>query len=439
MNLYSLSFLYLFLPASVLVYYTAPARARNAVLVFISLAFYALAEPRYLPLLVGSVLFDYACCHTMGHVSAPVRKGLMAIVLIKNALLVMFLSRFSASRELWRPLGVMVYALTSLGYVADVYTRRVECERNLTRFALFCVLFVKLPAGPLLRWEQMDAQLRKRKPSLAQIGEGVILYLQGLAKKILLGNQITAVYDQLAAFSVSEQSVVSTWMMTAALAFAVYFNLSALCDMARGLGKIFSFDLPRNFYYPYQSRNVTEFISRFNITVSDFFTEYLPRRLQEKTGTSMVLGIAFVTLFWSLWFGFKVNFIIWGLYFVFFQLMEKLWLGTLLDKLPVFFTRIYTFAVVLLSFVVFAGNSVDDSIGYIMAMLGLGGQAFSTDSAMYLVSSSYVLLLFAFVLCTSLADSCLKTLRRHTPAFATLLGLTLNAALLVLSTAFLLI
>lgn len=436
MNLYSLTFLYLFLPLSTVAYYLVPARAKNGMLLLISLAFYTLAQPEYLLLMVASVLFDYLCCRMMEQASEPVRRALMVVVLVKNALLVVLLSHFSANRELWRPLGVMIYALTSLGYTADVYRCKVQCEHNLIDFALFCVLFVKLSAGPLVRWNQLEDQIKNRKPSLSQIGQGVGLYLQGLAKKVLLGNQMTALYDQLAAFPVSEQSVVSTWMMTAALAFAVYFNLSSLCDMARGLGKMFSIELPQNFYYPYQSRSVTEFVSRFNITVSDFYMEYLPDRLRGKSGASMVLGIAAVTLFWGVWFGFKVNFIIWGLYFVLFQLLEKLGLGTLLEKLPVLFTRIYTFSVVLLSFVIFAGNSVDDSLGYILAMLG--GRVFSTNSAMYIASSSYLLLLIAILLCTSLISTGLKLLRKHTPTFAGLLGIAINACLLVMSTAFLL-
>ncbi|WP_343253212.1 MBOAT family O-acyltransferase [Ligaoa zhengdingensis] len=463
MNLYSLSFIYLFLPLSVFVYYLTPARAKNAILVLISLCFYALAEPRYLPLMVGSVLLDYAACRGMewldgiagvedgdpggarrrflGLTAPSARTALMLLVLVKNAGLVVLLSHFTQNRELWRPLGVLIFAVTSLGYALDVYRYETPCEHNLIDFSLFCVLFTKLPAGPLVRWNEMKAQMGSRRPSLSLISEGAILYIQGLSKKVLLGNQMTAIYDQLAALPRSQLSVVSAWLMTAALALAVYFNLSSLCDMARGLGKMFSIELPRNFYYPYQSRSVTEFVGRFNSTVSSFFSAYLPEkwRSSQRSGAETVFSVAVVTLFWGVWFGFRVNYIIWALYFVLFQLLELLGVGSFLKKLPALFSRIYTFAVVLLSFVIFAGNNVDQSMRYFTTMLGIGGPKLYTDRAMYIASSNYVLLIIAFVLCTSLCDMGLRWLRKKVPVFSEILGMIVNVALLVISTAFLLV
>jgi len=443
LNLYSLTFIYLFLPLSVLVYYATPKRAKNAILVLISLSFYTMAEPKYLPLMVGSVLFDYCASRLIESFDTKekVRKVLMLFVLIKNALLVILLSSFTQNRELWRPLGVMIYAITSLGYTLDVYKRETQCEHNLIDFALFCVLYVKLPAGPLVRWNELRDQIKDRRPSLSMISDGVVLYIQGLAKKVIIGSTMTSIYDRLAAFTPSEQSVVSSWLMTAALAFAIYFNLSSLCDMARGLAKIYSIELPRNFCYPYQSRSITEFVSRFNITVSNFFRAYLPERLRDAplTGTAMVLNIGIVTLFWGVWFGFRVNFIIWGLYFVLFQLLEQLGLGTTLKKIPVLFSRLYTFAVVLLSFVIFAGNNVDQSIRYFTTMLGLGNPKLYTDPAMYIASSNYILLILACIFCTNLASTILAKLRKKVPVFSELLSSVLNAVLLLLSTAFLLV
>lgn len=426
-----------------LLYYAAPNRAKNAVLVLISLGFYALAEPRYLPLLVASVLADYLCARLMELFDnrPRVRAALFLLTLGKAVWMVASLSHFTQNRELWEPLGVLIYAVTSVGYCADVFRRQIRCEHNLVDFALFSVLFCKLPAGPLVRWEKFSPQLKGRKPSLSMLGEGLFLYLQGLAKKILLGNNMTQLYDQLAAIRMENQSLVSAWMMTAALAFAIYFNLSSLCDMARGLGRMFSLELPRNFYYPYQSRGVGEFVSRFNITVTSFFDAYLPERLrgEKHTGVDMVLHIAVLTLLWGAWFGFGVNYIIWALYFVLFQLLEKLGLGAIIEKIPALFARIYTFAVVLLSFVIFAGNNVDQSIGYFMAMLNLGGPKFATDDALYIASSNYILLLIAFALCTTFVDTALKKLRKRTPVFCSLFEVALGAALLALSTAFLLV
>ena len=437
MNLYSLTFLYLFLPTSVVVYHITPRRVKNAVLLLISLAFYTLAEPKCLVLLAGSVLFDYACCLLMEYSGrkSRVSRAAMLFVLVKNLAMVAFLSSFTQNRELWRPLGLMVCLVTSLGYVLDVYLGNCECEHNLIDFALFCLLFCKLPAGPLVRWEELHGQLKGREASLSQIGDGIVIFIQGLAKKVIVGAGMTALYEQL---RVLEQSLLSSWLMTAALALGVYFNLSALCDMARGVGKMFSFELPRNFYYPYQSRSVTEFVGRFNITVTRFFSAYVsPQQLAMRPEQARVVALILSTCVWGLWFGFRVNFIIWGLYFVLFQLLEQLGIGRLLQQVPALFARIYTFAVVLISFVIFSGNNVSQSLYYIGAMLGRTRSA--TNQAVYLASSNYVLLALGLILCTSLAHMGLRWLRARVPAFSTLLGIFLNLTLVVLSTAFLLI
>lgn len=443
MNLYSLTFIYMFLPFSVLAYYIMPKRLKNATLVFISLVFYTLAEPSYLPFIVCSVLADYIVFRVMERyeTNTALRRALMLAVLIKTAVFVVALSAFTPNRELWRPLGVMVYAVTSFGYGMDIYNGEAKMEHNIIDFALFCVLFVKLPAGPLVRWNDIKAQIKKPKASLTLISEGVVLYIQGLAKKVLIGGNMTAVYDQLAGLPRSGQSVVSSWMTVVTLAFAVYFNLSSLCDMARGLGKMFSIELPRNFYYPYQSRNITEFVGRFNITVTDFFRAYMPQKWRDENakGKEMVYGLAAVTLLWGAWFGFKVNFIIWALYFVLFQLLEKLGLGAFLAKIPSLLSRVYTFSVVLLSFVIFAGNSVDQSVGYFKTMLNIGAPQLYTDKAMYILSGNYMLLLLAFVLCTSLVNMLMVKLRHKVPTFSALLSMALNAGLLLLSTTFLVV
>lgn len=438
MNIDSLTFLYLFLPVSVAVYHLTPQRAKNAVLLGISLVFYTLAQPTYLVLLAGSVLFDYACgllMEELGRRSVASRAA-VAFVVVKNLALVALVSSLTQNRELWRPLGLMVCLITSLGYVLDVYNGSCECEHNVVDFGLFCLLFCKLPAGPLVRWQELRGQLKERRPSLTQIGDGIVLFIQGLAKKVIVGAGMTALYEQL---RVLEQSLLSSWLMTAALALGVYFNFSALCDMARGIGMMFSFELPRNFYYPYQARSVTNFVSRFNITVTRFFSAYLPKpeALRMKPERANVVVLILTTCVWGLWFGFRVNFIIWGLYFVLFQLLEQLGVGRVLERIPALFARIYTFAVVLISFVIFAGNNVSQSLYYIGAMLGRTRS--TTNQAMYLASSNYVLLILGFLLCTSLVHSGLRWMRTKVPAFSTLLGVLLNLTLVVLSTAFLLI
>lgn len=192
------------------------------------------------------------------------------------------------------------------------------------------------------------------------MSESICLLIQGAAKQVILGVPIQQLYTALSGFSRSEHSVFSLWLMPLCAAMSLYFTLSGYCDMARGLGGMFGVALPRNFYYPYQSRSVTDFVGRFNISVTSYLKTYIYHPLGEDSGgfASAALNIGLVTLLWGLWFGFRINYLLWGLYFVLLILLERSVWGRILVKLPVFLLRVYTFSLVLFSFVIFNGRSV---------------------------------------------------------------------------------
>ena len=322
----------------------------------------------------------------------------------------------------------------------DIYNGEALYEHNWGKFLLAHILFMKLPAGPLVRYRSLCEQFSPKKADLAQMSESICLLIQGAAKQVILGVPIQQLYTALSGFSRSEHSVFSLWLMPLCAAMSLYFTLSGYCDMARGLGGMFGVALPRNFYYPYQSRSVTDFVGRFNISVTAYLKTYIYHPLGEDSGgfASAALNIGLVTLLWGLWFGFRINYLLWGLYFVLLILLERSVWGRILVKLPVFLLRVYTFSLVLFSFVIFNGRSVGQSLFFFLGMLGQGGLAPATSPVLYLASQYAPYLILAVLFSTSLPHSLKGALRRKSPEAAALAGAVCYGALLILTTGFLL-
>ncbi|MDD2954730.1 MAG: hypothetical protein PHD67_00290 [Oscillospiraceae bacterium] len=442
MGFASVSFIFFFLPLSLAVYYLAGPRGRVAVLTAVSLLFYFFSDPKFLWLMAASICLDYGMYRLMERYDDQnrIRRAICVMVVTKNAFLFLGSSVLS---QLWGtpvPLGIAVYTLTSLGYLVDVYNGDEIYEHDLLRFALLNVFYGKLQAGPLMRYGQLREQLKKEKYSLSLISDGAVLFIQGLAKQVLLGRSLDSLYLSLKEIEPSGHSMLSVWLLTISLALSLYFNLSGFCDMARGLGKMYQLELPRNFYYPYQSRSITDFVGRFNSSVTEFYKQYIysPLGADRQGGVSSVLNITLVTLLWGVWFGFRINYICWALYFTLFIFLERGRWGRLLSRLPVFFTRVYTFAVVLLSFVIFSGRSVSESWFYFTSMFGMGSLPVFNDSALYSLASRGVVLLLALLLSTSAAHTVADWCSKRHPHLAAACSVVFNVALLILTLAFIL-
>ena len=426
MQLASLSFLYLFLPASLAVYYLFPRRMRYGVLLAVSLAFFLLNDPVSLLFLSVSVTADYALGLLMERFEQQNRRrrAIMLVMVGKNLLLFFGISCYCQLHGMATPLGLSVCTLLGTGYAVDIYNGEALYEHNWGKFLLAHTLFMKLP----------------KKADFARMSEPIALFIQGVAKQAILGSPIRQLYDTLSSFSRADHSVFSLWLMPLCAAMSLYFTLSGYCDMARGLGGMFGISLPRNFYYPYQSRSITDFVGRFNISVTDYLKTYIYHPLGEDSGgfASSALNIGVVTLLWGIWFGFRINYLLWGAFFVLLILLERSVWGKILIKLPVFFLRIYTFALVLLSFVIFNGRSVGQSLFFFQGMLGLGGLPMATSPILYLLSQYAPYLVLAVLFSTSLPHSLKGALRKKSPAAASAVGMVFYGGLLFLSTGFLL-
>ena len=442
MQLASLSFLYLFLPASLAVYYLFPRRMRYGVLLAVSLAFFLLNDPVSLLFLSVSVTADYALGLLMERFEQQNRRrrAIMLVMVGKNLLLFFGISCYCQLHGMATPLGLSVCTLLGTGYAVDIYNGEALYEHNWGKFLLAHTLFMKLPAGPLVRYRTLREQFLPKKADFARMSEPIALFIQGVAKQAILGSPIRQLYDTLSSFSRADHSVFSLWLMPLCAAMSLYFTLSGYCDMARGLGGMFGISLPRNFYYPYQSRSITDFVGRFNISVTDYLKTYIYHPLGEDSGgfASSALNIGVVTLLWGIWFGFRINYLLWGAFFVLLILLERSVWGKILIKLPVFFLRLYTFALVLLSFVIFNGRSVGQSLFFFQGMLGLGGLPMATSPILYLLSQYAPYLLLAVLFSTSLPHSLKGALRKKSPAAASAVGMVFYGGLLFLSTGFLL-
>ncbi|MBQ2792322.1 MAG: hypothetical protein IJE98_04335 [Oscillospiraceae bacterium] len=442
MEMTSLSFLYLFLPVSLAVFYLCPKKGRPAVLLTVSVCFFLLRDPASLLLAWVSVTVDYLLGRLMERHDEKyaVRYAISAGMVIKNLALFLLVSIYCQMNGLTAPLGLAVWSLLGLSYGVDIYNGEALYEHDYLRFLLAHLLFCKLPAGPLPRYRWMHDELTVKPVDPVQVANGVCLFLQGIAKQVILGVPLQRLYRTIVGFYGPEHSVFSLWLMPLCAAMSLYFTLSGYCDMARGLGGMFGVRLPRNFYYPYQSRSVTDFVGRFNISVTDYLKTYIYHPLGEDSGgfLSASLNIGVVTLLWGLWFGFRINYLLWGAFFVLLILLERHLWGKFLMKIPVFFQRIYTFSMVLLSFVIFNGNSVGQSFFFFKGMLGMESLPFTTPPILYLASQYAPYLILSVIFSTSLPHSVKLAVKKRSDTLSALIAALVYGILLFICTGFIL-
>ena len=404
----SLEFLYLYLPLTLLLYFTLPVRWRNAVLLSVSLVFYGWGEPVYLLLMIFTIAVDYAAGLLIerAHRRARWQKAiLIAAIGINLALLAFFkyadfildnLRAIPALAALPRldvplPIGISFYTFQALSYVIDVYRREVRAQRSAVAFGAYVTLFPQLIAGPIVRYSDVAEQLGSRSHSVTAAASGLKTFLCGLSKKVLLANAAGEVWASLRDTPTPMLSTVGAWLGIAAYTAQIYFDFSGYSDMAIGLGRMFGFRFPENFYYPLTARSVSDYWRRWHITLSSWFREYVYIPLGgNRRGTGRTyLNLLIVWALTGLWHGASWNFVLWGLYFFVILAIEKLFLGKALDRLPAVVGHVWTVAVVLLSFYIFvfdgtlATLSADAALAYLGVMLGTQGAGLCNGSTWY--------------------------------------------------------
>ena len=396
----SLEFIFVFLASVLAVYYLVPPKARNIVLLLFSLVFYGWGEPVYVFLMIATITVDYICGYIIGRDldSKPKRAKVTLIVsiVINLALLGVFkyYDFFAGTLNsllgrgvfptlgLTLPIGISFYTFQALSYVIDVYRRDARVQKNIAAFGTYVTLFPQLIAGPIVRYADVDDQLRERTHSLTLFASGCRTFICGLAKKILLANAAGAMWNSLSA--AAEPDALGAWLAIVFYTFQIYFDFSGYSDMAIGFGKMFGFSFRENFYYPYVSESITEFWRRWHISLSTWFREYvyIPLGGNRKGVGRTYFNLFCVWLLTGLWHGASWNFVLWGLYYFALLVIEKTFLLRLLERAPKFLRHIYSMAAVIFGWLLFVIEDVSSIGAYLSRMFG-GTGVFATQITVY--------------------------------------------------------
>ncbi len=447
----SITFLYYFLPAVLLLYFIAPKCLKNAVLLLASLLFYAWGEPKYVVLMVVTILCGYGAGLLIeklrGKIGAKLTLWGSAVVFLgflgyfKYA--DFFITNFNAATGLSvellglaLPIGISFYTFQILSYVIDVYRGDVPAQKNPIHLAAYVSLFPQLIAGPIVRYSDIAQQLTDRTHSISGAALGIRRFLLGLSKKIFIANLLGELCAQFHA--TQDNSVLFCWMYGIAYSLQIYFDFSGYSDMAIGLGKILGFDFMENFNYPYISRSATEFWRRWHISLGSWFRDYvyIPLGGNRVSKGRWLCNILVVWLLTGFWHGAAWNFILWGLYFALFLVAEKLFLLKYLQKYRVL-SHIYTLLIAVVSFVIFGAPDMGAAWETLRGMAGFGGLKLISGEALYYLRSFGVILLLACIGATPLPKKAAAYLQKKAePAFVVLEPLVL-CVLLLTTTAYL--
>lgn len=410
-------FLCVYLPLVLLGYYICPKKGRNLFLLIASLVFYAWGEPKYVFLMIFSILVNYIFGRLMDKhrenkkrlklmlvLSVVIDIGLLSVFKYTDFIITNVNAIFGANFDLLNialPIGISFYTFQAMSYTIDVYRNDVRVQKNLIDFGMYITMFPQLIAGPIVRYADVQDQLAERSVTTVDFSEGVMRFVVGLGKKVLLANQMGAVWSEIYALG-GDVSALMAWTGAIAYTFQIYFDFSGYSDMAIGLGRMFGFKFPENFRYPYQSVSITDFWRRWHITLSTWFKEYLyiPLGGNRRGLTRQALNLLIVWSLTGFWHGAGWNFVLWGLYYFVILFIEKLFLLKALDKLPKFFRHVYALLLIIIGWVIFASDDVSVLLPFLGSMFGANGAIGGMD--VYTLLTKAALLVICCVASTEL-------------------------------------
>lgn len=413
----SVTFLYYFLPVTLLIYFVVPKNWKNAILFLASFLFYFWGEPKYSILMAASILAGYfggyiiqAAREKAGEKRA--KRVTAAAVFIPLSFLAIFkYADFGISTinsmtgsdillvRLALPVGISFYTFQIVSYLIDVYRGDVQVERSFINLGAYVVMFPQLIAGPIVRFQTVQAELKERTLSVDKTAKGIERFVTGLAKKVLIADLLGEFVQAME--NVPKSSALVLWLVALAYAMQIYFDFSGYSDMAIGLGALLGFHFPENFDYPYVSKSITEFWRRWHMTLGGWFRDYvyIPLGGSRVSFVKWVRNVFAVWFLSGLWHGASWNFVLWGVYFGMILAMEKLFLKKWLKRLPVILQHLYAIVLVVISFVIFRIENLEEAFAYLAGMFGFGLEAAEAGTgislAMYQVQSYGFLLVLA--------------------------------------------
>lgn len=452
----SLTFMFVFLPIVLLLYYVVPKKLKNLFILISGLIFYAWGEPIYVLIMIASTMIDYTAgllidkfnsktairriCLIM---SLVMNIGLLGVFkysgfIMQNIDAIFGTALYDPNHALPLPIGISFFTFQSMSYTIDMYLGKIKVQKNPITFAAFVTLFPQIVAGPIVRYDDIAAELDNRTVNIDCIYEGIVKFITGVGKKVLIANNIGMLWTTVKGGETGELSVLTAWLGIIAFTLQIYFDFSGYSDMAIGLGKMMGFNFPKNFDYPYQSKSISEFWRRWHITLGAWFKSYVyfPLGGSRKGMKRTVFNLAVVWLLTGIWHGASWNFILWGVLYGVLIIMEKLFLGKALKKIPAFLSWFYTMLLVILGWVLFDTADIPTAFSYMGAMFGVNGVLWDAQGMYYLINYGLILIIGIFA-CTDLSKKLFDKLRQKLPALMNYATPVAKLAVLVLSTAYL--
>ena len=411
----SLLFLFIFLPLNLILYFAIPnIKAKNAVLIAFSLLFYAWGEPVWVLLLVLTAFLDYNNAKLIEKYrgSNKAKFFLLLTVIVDIGIFAVFkYSGFLISNlnsvlpfnlpvpSFALPVGISFYTFQTLTYVIDVYRGKISAQPKFSKYLLYLSLYFQLVAGPIVRYTDVAKEIEQRKLSVPRFSHGIYKFVCGLGKKVILANAAGVFVDKYMTGSFDGLTTLGAWLGIVMYTIQLYFDFSGYSDMAIGLGKMFGFDFPENFNYPYISKSVSEFWRRWHITLGTFFRDYvyIPLGGKQKHVYRNLIIVWFLTGFWH---GANWNFIIWGLFNGFFIIIEKL-SKRYFEKIPSVIRHVYLLLVVNIGFVFFKFTNLSTAFDYIKVLFG-GGNEFTNIEVNHDITGNIFWIILSVILCMPL-------------------------------------
>jgi alginate O-acetyltransferase complex protein AlgI len=377
--------------------------------------FYAWGEPVYIVLMVLSILLNYVCgldIYYRRKSKRTAKNSLIFAIVINLAILGFFkyyeflitaingiFSADLAIRDLPLPIGLSFYTFQAVSYLVDIYRKDVAAQRNIVKFGVYIAMFPSLLAGPIVRYLDIEEQLTRREITWDKFGNGLMQFIIGLGKKVIVAGSATIVFAQIMSMDLGSFSAFTAWVGAFAFAFKIYFDFSGYSDMAIGLARMFGFDLLPNFNYPYTATSISDFLKRWHISLSTWVRDYLyiPMGGSRVSLSRNMMNLMLVWVIIGLWHGATWHFLLFGIYFGIIIVLEKHVWGKYIKKLPRLIGHIYTMFLVVIGWVFFFSPNLGFAIGYIQTMFGIGVSGILDTQGLFLLTSNWLMTLVMII------------------------------------------
>ena len=406
----SITFLFYFLPIVLAIYYIVPNKFKNTILLISSLIFYFYGEPKYVLLMIISIILTYIFGILIAKYKKQSNLFLALAIIISIGLLIYFkyINFIIENINLWLqnkidfiyvalPIGISFYTFQMISYLIDVYKGQAKVQKNIFKIAMYISLFPQLIAGPIVRYTDIQQQIEKREYTIQKFSLGIRRFIIGLGKKVLIADVLGNL--NIIILGSNENSILHYWLYAISVMLQIYFDFSGYSDMAIGLGKMLGFEFPENFNYPYTATSITDFWRRWHISLSTWFRDYIyiPLGGNRVSNIKKIRNILIVWLLTGLWHGSAWNFVIWGLYFGILLIIEKQIPNKYLEKIPKFIRRIYTLLIVMISFIIFNGNNLSNILQNIIGLFKIGSIPLISEESLYYFKSYFIVIIISII------------------------------------------